>query len=137
SFLVFADGCAASVISAEPGGLELESFSSTVLPQAAAQITWHVSNSGFDMNLSGQVPATIAANLPLELDRILAGATTSDIVHWAIHPGGRSVLDAVQQGADLADEQLRASREVLRCYGNMSSATIMFVLKDILDTGQA
>lgn len=135
SFMIFADGCAASLISAEPSGLELESFSSTVLAEAAEQITWRIGESGFDMNLSGQVPATIAANLPLQLSNILSGCTASDIVHWAVHPGGRSVLDAVQEGASLESGQLHKSREVLRRYGNMSSATIMFVLKDILDSG--
>ena len=54
--------------------------------------------------------------------------------YWAIHPGGRSILDKVQARLDLADEQLVASRETLRDYGNMSSATVMFVLQHIMES---
>ena len=55
--------------------------------------------------------------------------------HWAIHPGGRTILDAVREGAELREELLQSSRCVLRDFGNMSSATIMFVLKDIMQRG--
>ncbi|MCW8194621.1 type III polyketide synthase [Proteobacteria bacterium 005FR1] len=132
SFLIFSDGCAASIVSAETKGMELLGFNSTVVPETADQITWRIGQTAFDMNLSGRVPATIAANLPGALDQILGDCTRADIRHWAIHPGGRTVLDAVREGAQLDEEQLSASREVLRRYGNMSSATIMFVLQRIM-----
>lgn len=132
SFLIFSDGCAASLLSAEPTGMELQGFNSTVIAQSDELITWRIGELGFDMNLSGQVPATIAENLPAQLDAVLDGCTRSDIAHWAIHPGGRSVLDAVRDAAQLEEGQLSFSREVLRRYGNMSSATVMFVLKDML-----
>ncbi len=133
SFLIFADGCAASIVSAEPEGIELESFRTTVLEDAADLITWRIGNLGFDMHLSGQVPAAIAGSLDVNLDSMLNGCTRRDIHHWAVHPGGRSILDAVRDGAGLEESQLHISREVLRRFGNMSSATIMFVLRDILD----
>lgn len=133
SFLIFADGCAASVVSAEPQGMELQSFKSTCLRDTSDLITWRIGDAGFDMHLSGQVPGAIAAALPHSLDNLLDGSTRSDITHWAIHPGGRSVLDAVREGAHLQEEQLAQSREVLRRYGNMSSATIMFVLQAMLE----
>lgn len=132
SFLIFSDGCAASLVSSEASGLEVQGFSTTVLPQTEGLITWRIGDRGFDMHLSGQVPANIAAGLPSKLDALLAGCTRSDIAHWAIHPGGRTVLDAVREGAQLEEQQLAVSREVLRKYGNMSSATVMFVLQDIL-----
>lgn len=132
SFLIFSDGCAASLVSSEPAGMELQTFSSTVIPETEEQITWRIGDKGFDMNLSGQVPSTIASGLPLRLNAMLDGATPGDISHWAIHPGGRTVLDAVRKGAQLEEHQLAPSREVLRRYGNMSSATIMFVLADFL-----
>jgi alpha-pyrone synthase len=135
SFLIFSDGCAASLVSSQPQGLELREFSSTVIDEAADQITWRIGNDGFDMHLSGQVPATIAAHLPGKLPQILAGATPGDVKHWAVHPGGRTVLDAVRDGAQLQENQLEASREVLRRYGNMSSATVMFVLHEIMQQG--
>lgn len=136
SFLIFADGCAASLISANPVGMELQSFSTTVLADSQDLITWRIGDQGFDMHLSGKVPAAIAANLPTRLDAILDGCPRSDITHWAIHPGGRTVLDAVKQGAELEEPQLSASRDVLRRFGNMSSATIMFVLRDYLLNAQ-
>ncbi|MFW5824113.1 MAG: type III polyketide synthase [Marinobacter sp.] len=133
SFLIFADGCAAGIVSAQPEGLELQGFNTTVLPDSGELITWRIGDQGFDMHLSGQVPAAIARELPARLGHILDGCARADIAHWAIHPGGRSVLDGVRDGAQLDEEQLFSSREVLRRFGNMSSATIMFVLQDIMN----
>ena len=63
----------------------------------------------------------------------MQGLPYRDIRHWGIHPGGRSILDKVQSRLELTDEQLVPARETLRNYGNMSSATVLFVLKHILD----
>lgn len=133
SFLLFADGCAASLVSSEPAGLLLEDFHSTVLPASATQITWHIGHSGFNMQLSGAVPHTIAKHVPHLLPDILGSNPRDAVRHWAIHPGGRSILDSVQEHIGLTDAEIHNSREVLRRYGNMSSATIMFVLKNILE----
>lgn len=133
SFAIFADGCAASIVSAQPKGIELHSFDSVVLPQSEDLITWRVGDQGFDMHLSGKVPGAIASNLPLVMKTLLNGCTRRDITHWAIHPGGRTVLDAVKTGAELEEHQLTESREVLRKFGNMSSATVMFVLQSMLN----
>lgn len=132
SFLVFADGCAASVISADPVGLSLDRFHAVVLPATADLITWKIRDSGFDMHLSGRVPAAIREGLREGATAILDGALPSEIQRWAVHPGGRSVLDAVEQGLGLDASALSASREVLAGFGNMSSATVMFVLKAVL-----
>ncbi len=136
SFLIFSDGCAASIVSAKPEGIELQRFHSAVMPQSADQITWAIGGNGFDMNLSGKVPGTIAAGLPVCLPDMLAGGTIAHFRHWAVHPGGRTILDAVRQGAEIPEDLLQSSRRVLRDFGNMSSATIMFVLKDIMERGQ-
>jgi alpha-pyrone synthase len=133
SFLIFADGCSASVVSSEPAGIELQSFYSAVMPDSREQITWHIGGLGFDMVLSRQVPATIAAGLASCLPSILKGRVSEDISHWAVHPGGRSILDAVRAGISLPEKALESSRRVLKQFGNMSSATIMFVLKDMLE----
>jgi alpha-pyrone synthase len=135
SFLIFADGCSASLVSSEPVGIELQSFRSTILPNSADQITWNIGGRGFDMVLMGQVPSTISQGLPSCLDRILGGQRPEDIGHWAIHPGGRTILDAVQKSIGLPEDALRQSRDVLRRFGNMSSATVMFVLKEMLQPG--
>ncbi len=135
SFLIFADGCSASLVSAKPAGIELQEFTSTIMPDSADQITWHIGDLGFDMVLTGKVPSTIVNGLPRSLGSILCGRRPEDIEHWAIHPGGRTILDAVQKGINLPHEMLRQSRDVLRRFGNMSSATVMFVLKDMLAPG--
>jgi predicted naringenin-chalcone synthase len=82
--------------------------------------------------LSGKVPAAIQEALRDCRDDILRGAARESIDLWAIHPGGRTVLDAIQRAFDLQPAVLAASREVLRQYGNMSSATVMFVLKALM-----
>jgi len=133
SFLIFADGCAAGIVSAKRMGLELQSFSSTFLTDTPDHITWHIGNSGFDMALKGEVPHEISAALVKNGNALLAGREIPEIRHWAVHPGGRSILDAVQEGLGLKNDALHISRDILRRYGNMSSASLMFVLKEILD----
>jgi alpha-pyrone synthase len=128
-FLLFADGCAASLISADPTGIELTRFQADVLPDSADLITWHIGDAGFDMTLSGQVPQTLLQHLPARLPALLNGADSRDMRHWAVHPGGRSVLDGVEQALGLPATALDCSRQVLRQYGNMSSPSIMFVLQ--------
>jgi alpha-pyrone synthase len=136
SFLVFADGCAASVISADPVGLALDRFHAVVLPDTAGLITWKIRDLGFDMFLSGRVPPAIREGLHAGASAILDGATPAAIDRWAVHPGGRSVLDAVEHGLGLGPVALAASRDILDRFGNMSSATVMFVLQTILDAAK-
>jgi predicted naringenin-chalcone synthase len=135
SFLLFGDGCAACLVSAEPVGTALESFRAVLVPDTRELITWNIRDDGFDMVLSGRVPATIHDALHDHRDEILAGAPARAIDLWAVHPGGRTVLDAVERAFGLAPAALSASREVLRRYGNMSSATVMFVLERLLRAG--
>ena len=136
SFLVFADGCAASIISAEPAGFALDSFHALTIPQTRDLITWKIRGLGFDMLLSGQVPASIAQGLECCAEKVLSSCAKEDISLWAVHPGGKSVLDAVERGLALHTAALDTSREVLRDYGNMSSATVMFVLEKLLSTAK-
>lgn len=131
-FLLFADGCAASMVSAAPQGLELQSFHAARLADSEDQITWEIGDTGFDMGLSGRVPGTITRGLAGCLPAILDRGAPGDFAHWAIHPGGRSVLDAVRDSAEIDDDALRPSRQVLNHYGNMSSPSVVFVLRDIM-----
>lgn len=133
SFLLFADGCAAALLSTDPVGLRVDGFRAGLVHRAADQITWRIGDDGFDMTLSGMVPFTLAHSLPGWIDDILAGADPSQIDLWAVHPGGRSILDAVAHGLDLPPGALTDSRAVLRDYGNMSSATVMFVLSAMME----
>jgi predicted naringenin-chalcone synthase len=88
------------------------------------------------MHLSGQVPSAILRNLP-KLPFLLSGTERQKVTLWAIHPGGRTVLDAVEKGLELSPDSLSCSRRILRDYGNMSSATLLFVLRDMMDREDA
>jgi alpha-pyrone synthase len=128
SFLVFADGAAASLITAREQGLALDSFKAVMVPETRGLITWKIRELGFDMLLSGQVPGELGR--ALHEGELMAERDGIDL--WAVHPGGRSILDAVEIGLELPTDALAASREVLSCFGNMSSATVMFVLQRIM-----
>jgi alpha-pyrone synthase len=132
SFLLFADGCAACLVSAKPVGLGIDSFLALRIPETSHLITWKIREMGFDMHLSGQVPAEIAKAMREVGGRITPGKNPLEIDLWAVHPGGKTVLDAVEKGLGLHQDSLRPSREVLAQFGNMSSATVMFVLQSIL-----
>ena len=135
-FLLFADGCAAALITAEPHGLALSSFCTEVIPDTDALMSWHIRDMGFDMVLSGDVPRSVYRALKAGSERILGGRSPADITMWAVHPGGRTVLDAVESAFTLPSDALKHSRDVLFEYGNMSSATVLFVLKRFLETGR-
>jgi len=135
SFLLFGDGCAACLVSADPVGTALDSFRAVLVPGTRELITWNIGEFGFDMILSGQVPGAIHDALRDHLHEILDGASAGSIDLWAVHPGGRTVLDAVERAFELAPPALAASREILRRYGNMSSATVMFVIERLLRSG--
>jgi alpha-pyrone synthase len=132
SFLLFADGCAASLVSAEPRGLGIESFLALQIPETSRLITWRIGELGFDMRLSGQIPAEIRRAMGELGGRITGGEDPDAIELWAVHPGGRTVLDAVEKGLNLSVDALAHSRRVLAQYGNMSSATVMFVLQRMM-----
>jgi predicted naringenin-chalcone synthase len=132
SFLVFGDGCAASLLSAEPTGFAMDSFRSVLIPETRDLITWRIRGVGFDMMLSGKVPGEIGKALRSSGSEVLSEHTKDDITLWGVHPGGKSVLDAVERGLELAPNALEASREVLDRFGNMSSATVMFVMERLL-----
>jgi alpha-pyrone synthase len=132
SFLVFGDGAAASLITAREQGLALDSFKAVMVPETRGLITWKIRDLGFDMLLSGQVPGALGR----ALEEAELMAERDGIELWAVHPGGRSILDAVERGLALPADALAASREVLSRFGNMSSATVMFVLQRIMQQAQ-
>ena len=142
SFMLFGDGATAALVSAAPEGLGMLDFRSTTLPDSAGLITWRIGDQGFDMKLSGKVPGRIATALRTELERndsggLLRGLATQQVDLWAVHAGGRTVLDGVEQGLRLSRGALDWSRGVLRDFGNMSSATIMFILDRMMRAAPA
>jgi predicted naringenin-chalcone synthase len=135
SSALFADGASAALVS------------STLVPQATSaphiidsatycdyqtfdDMAFHVTDQGFHMRLSAYVPDLLASNISKFVDKTLAqnNLHREDIKHWGIHPGGSKILDFVQAQLGLSNKQMEASRAVLSDYGNMSSATILFVL---------
>ncbi len=134
AMLQFSDGAAAALVSDEPAGLEMSHLFSMALEESAELIQWKVGDTGFEMTLSGEVPGRIQH--ALEKDDVRAtlfnGWGAGEVVSWAVHAGGRSILDAVEKGLELPQGALFASRDVLARYGNMSSSTLMFVLAELI-----
>ena len=136
AFLLFGDGCAATLVGSEPHGLAMENFDALRIEDSAGLITWRIGDAGFDMVLSTQIPTRIARAMR-ENGRRVTGDEPVDV--WAVHPGGRAILDAVEDGLSLDPQALRVSRCILSRFGNMSSATVMFVLEQLMremSTGQ-
>lgn len=141
---IFADGAAAAIISAkEPAtgtpSYRLDTFASALIPGSENDMAWRIGDKGFEITLSSYVPDIIGANIRSLIAPTLAagGCGVEDISRWAIHPGGKAILDKVQREMRLRPDQIQASRDILRRYGNMSSATILFVLKAVLEMALA
>lgn len=147
---VFADGAAAAVVSAHARrsnrpSLHLDSFSTSLTSTGAEDMQWTIGDHGFEMRLSAEVPRIIGREITGAVSHMLrqhsrrSGSGTrvpmapNEITTWAVHPGGRSVLDRVESGLSLDKAALSTSRAVLRDFGNMSSATILFILQRILE----
>ncbi|MFH5834012.1 type III polyketide synthase [Halalkalibaculum sp. DA3122] len=137
---VFADGGAGAIVSArsprkEETTFEIDNFATSIIEQSEKDMAWTIGDTGFDMILSTYVPELIESNLRSSLEPLLKtyNIDLQQIDHWAIHPGGRAILDKVEQNLGIRPTQLASSRSVLAEYGNMSSATILFVLKHLLE----
>jgi len=137
AMFLFGDGAAAAIVTADSAGIALTDFRSGNIAGSADAITWRIGDQGFDMHLGGEVPARIAEALAQERARnddagLLRGTPPEAFDLWAVHAGGRTILDAVERAFDLDPEALQPSRRVLRDYGNISSSTLMFVLESML-----
>ena len=112
---------------------QVKSSASYVVPNTLDAMSWKIGDHGFTMTISSGVPDLIKLNLRDWLDKWLQtlNLKIADIKAWAIHPGGARILDAVGVSLDLSDSDLRFSREVLQRSGNMSSATVLFVLDTV------
>jgi predicted naringenin-chalcone synthase len=94
-------------------------------------MAWHIEDSGFAMTLDARLPARIRQWFRSSEELSKPDGDPAKML-WAVHPGGRLILNSVQEACGLSDEQMHPSREVLRRFGNMSSASIMFILRDLL-----
>jgi predicted naringenin-chalcone synthase len=120
----------------EKKGLKLKSFYSEVVPKGKRDMAWELSSSGFLMTLSGYIPDLIEEDFEPLVQRALQHACISKevIQQWCIHPGGKRIVDAIQKSLQLPVDALQKSYEVLQQFGNMSSPTILFVLKEQLSS---
>ncbi len=133
AMLQFGDGAAATLVTAEPRGIALGRPFAAALPDSAELIRWTITDTGFAMHLGGAVPGRIGAALAeADFAAAITGGTPPADLFWAVHAGGRSILDAVQAALALPPAALAPSRAVLADNGNMSSATLMFVLARLL-----
>jgi len=139
AMLQFSDGAAAALVSAEESGFAIGHSFAVSLPESGSLITWTIGDTGFAMQLSGEVPARIAGMLSDDKvrARVLGDWQADEVDAWAVHAGGRSILDAVEKALALEPPALAASRDVLARYGNMSSSTLMFVLAELLHEPEA
>ncbi|MEG3163714.1 type III polyketide synthase [Sphingomonas sp. PB2P19] len=134
AMLQFGDGAAAALVTGDANGFALERPFAATLADSDHLIRWDITDSGFAMHLSGEVPGRIAAAIadPAFRDIASGGHPPESVDAWAVHAGGRSILDAVEHALHLAPDALADSRAVLAENGNMSSATLMFVLERLL-----
>jgi predicted naringenin-chalcone synthase len=137
SSLLFADGSAAVLVAHSEDahrGLQLQSFYAEVVPKGKKDMAWELSSSGFLMTLSSYIPDLVEADFGELAGRAFthAGITQQQVTQWCIHPGGKKILEAVSKSLQLASTDLQACYDVLRNYGNMSSPTVLFVLKKLM-----
>jgi predicted naringenin-chalcone synthase len=138
STYLFSDGVAACVITADPHddrpGLEILHTSSALISEGSRDMGWYIGNTGFEMVLNKNVPKHIQGQMKNTFEQFIqhAGISREDIGHYAIHPGGKSILQAFENSLQLEQKDLNVSYQVLYNYGNMSSATIFYVLQTLM-----
>lgn len=132
---LFADGAAACVVANGSAGtgecMLLDTYHTCVVAGTDDAMRWRIGDHGFQMHLSPQIPRLLGQIVPDAVADLLAGRPRPD--HWAIHPGGPGIVDQVGAALDLSRAQTEPSWQTLRTYGNMSSATILFVLQELRD----
>jgi predicted naringenin-chalcone synthase len=138
---LFSDGAAAVLVENElqrsnnATSLRLKNFYSEFIPEASNDMGWYVGNFGFEMKLTSKVSKHLKRHIKPLTDRVLqkAGLSFEQIDDFAIHPGGRSILEATEEALSISPAANELAYQTLREYGNMSSATILFVLQKILN----
>ena len=132
---LFADGAAATIVGAQIREQEtplwsIEKLTSHAIENSQDKMTWTISDNGCVMSLSKEIPKIIEQNAPAIISSILNKEDFNNFT-WAIHPGGKSIVEAIEKSCCLKKEQTKASWKILNDYGNMSSATFLFVLKEL------
>lgn len=135
--VLFSDGAAAMVLTPEETGTRVVDCRCFADPANAEQMIWFAGDTGLQLRLSQELPETLAKSLPGAIESFLHynGVSSRDVDHWLVHPGGPQILDAVEKAVGLPDGSLDHSRSVFREYGNMSSPTIFFIMKRLIESG--
>ena len=134
---IFADGSGSAVLSSQGEGPSIHGFGSRIFPDTRDLMTWTIGEHGFEMTLSPRVPGILKRNVAGWVDEWLgrSGLSRADIDAWAVHPGGRDILEGVRRGLDLPHDSMDASKHILETHGNMSSGTVLWVLDELLRSG--
>ncbi|RZK59003.1 MAG: type III polyketide synthase [Hymenobacter sp.] len=136
---LFSDGAAAALVLGQPlpghaPCLAMRAFHCGLEPEGTRDMAWHIGDTGFEMTLSGYVPALIERGIGQLITGLLheLPVELAQIRHFALHPGGRKILEAIEKALGLSKADNHLAYQVLRDYGNMSSATVLFVLRELL-----
>jgi alkylresorcinol/alkylpyrone synthase len=135
---LFGDGAAAALVGEGGDGPVIAGSATVTVPGSEERMGWLVEDDGFHMSLSPRVPALVERGVGRLVEDLLGphGLTAADVTHWAVHPGGPEIVDRVQRRLGLGDAQVARSREVLADGGNRSSATVLFILEQLLGGGE-
>jgi predicted naringenin-chalcone synthase len=137
---LFADGAGAVIVGQPKEGesvlWEIEQTGQYALEDSQQEMTWEAGDTGYLMRLTLEVPKRIRDNISQFAARLLGGSEGFSTCSWAVHPGGKAVLHAVTQACQLTRTHLESSWEVLRRCGNMSSATFLFILDELIKNGK-
>lgn len=137
SSLLFGDGSSAILVTGDDHpdeGLHIDSFYSEIITKGKRDMAWELSSTGFLMTLSSYIPDLVEEDFAEIMDHAFMkdNITSDDITHWCIHPGGKRILDAIEKSLGFTNGNLDISRKVLDEFGNLSSATIFFVLHQMI-----
>lgn len=133
---LFGDGAAAVLVEGVKGptcSLSLDLFKSFLVPQGKKDMAWHISNFGFEMSLSSYIPDLIRSGIK-DFCAELSDDLDAAIDYYAIHPGGKGILEAVESSLNIEREKNRWAWGVLKDHGNMSSVTVLYVLQKLMES---
>jgi prepilin-type processing-associated H-X9-DG protein len=135
--VLFADGAATAIVSPRVSPVRIVACECAAVPEYADQMVWFADDHGLRLELSQELPDSLGKHVPPAVGAFLdrAGLAMREIDYWLVHPGGPQILDSVQKALALPEGTLDLSRSVLRRFGNMSSPTIFFILRDLVASG--
>ncbi len=133
---LFSDGAASFIVgqkdkSFEKPLWEIVKRSSLGIGNSQKEITWDIGDAGFFMQLTKEVPPLIRRNIREFIDNLIDQRANLGECDWAIHPGGKAIIHAVEQSAALTKEQTEATWKIFRRHGNMSSSTVLYMLHEL------